>query len=183
MTLVISLLLLSTCPLNPLLPQHSCCPSYPWSSYVLHIFRYFKVLIQELDVEMDKGWLLELVDLFGNYNEPLDVCIRDTLINTCTHLYTFWFAHFMSREVLNLFLLIFEIISFLKTTNYEEDRKVITTSLQSLNVSQTTSKYPQRRPQSKSRVFNFFFTGRCCRRSKLLWLLPSFTSQSKCDLC
>ena len=35
--------------------------------------RYFKVLVQELDVKMDKGWLLELVALFGSENQALDV--------------------------------------------------------------------------------------------------------------
>ena len=31
------------------------------------------MLVQELDVKMDKGWLLELVDLFGSDNQVLDV--------------------------------------------------------------------------------------------------------------
>ena len=41
----------------------------------MHCFvqRYFKVLVQELDVKMDKGWLLELVALFGTENQALDV--------------------------------------------------------------------------------------------------------------
>jgi hypothetical protein len=37
--------------------------------------RYFKVLVQELDVKMDKGWLLQLVDLFGSENQALDVSL------------------------------------------------------------------------------------------------------------
>jgi hypothetical protein len=42
---------------------------------VSDFLRYFKVLVQELDVKMDKGWLLQLVALFGSENQALDVSL------------------------------------------------------------------------------------------------------------
>ena len=42
-------------------------------SFRVFFSRYFKVLVQELDVKMDKIWLMELVALFGSENQALDV--------------------------------------------------------------------------------------------------------------
>ena len=51
-------------------------PDCPQCSFV-YSFRYFKVLVQELDVKMDKGWLLELIELFGSEGQTFDVSQND----------------------------------------------------------------------------------------------------------